>query len=420
MKDRTYGRTRTATLAQETGEVWSKWQYGPEPGWNDDTNVVYGANIDRQTKLRTKVTKDTVTENFTERFRGGEIINNDFLSEDITLEEPIGYFKHVTSSGYPDYMRWDTWRAAVVSDLLTGTDQNGSYDVAGNVPPDLVGLQSLYDRAILEAHASVARAEAQALVTIAELHKSVKSLKHSFGVAKELFLKGSRIRKKLAKGLITTGEAASAWLEVRYGLRPIYYDVISSIEAVRRLTGPQRTMYRSTLDFSESEGNTMCTAASGHEFSRLFSHSGIVSCGILSESNLNFGEKFNQAFGLNELPQSGWELVPFSFVIDWFINVGDLIAAWTPKVDVTILASWVTIKEVRERNINIYRVHSGLWLDTDIAAIQSRLKYVGSHRYADPEKPTLPQIIPNLNWLKFLDLLALLRQIRPSTKKWRV
>jgi hypothetical protein len=49
-------------------------------------------------------------------------------------------------------------------------------------------------------------------------------------------------------------------------------------------------------------------------------------------------------FGLTELPLTAWELVPFSFVVDWFVNIGDWLEALTPKLGIKILSEGYTVK----------------------------------------------------------------------------
>jgi hypothetical protein len=42
---------------------------------------------------------------------------------------------------------------------------------------------------------------------------------------------------------------------------------------------------------------------------------------------------------------AAWELIPFSFVADWFVNIGPYVRAITPKVGVHSLGSWTTTKD---------------------------------------------------------------------------
>jgi hypothetical protein len=55
-------------------------------------------------------------------------------------------------------------------------------------------------------------------------------------------------------------------------------------------------------------------------------------------NNIGFSVK-----GLTSLP---WELVPYSFVADWFVNVGDYIRALTPVPGLKLLDDSLTIERV--------------------------------------------------------------------------
>jgi len=48
--------------------------------------------------------------------------------------------------------------------------------------------------------------------------------------------------------------------------------------------------------------------------------------------------------GLSEVPVAGWEAIPFSFVADWFFNIGSYIEAITPISGVKRLGSWTTTR----------------------------------------------------------------------------
>jgi hypothetical protein len=53
-----------------------------------------------------------------------------------------------------------------------------------------------------------------------------------------------------------------------------------------------------------------------------------------------------QHFGLSfqEIPIAVWELLPYSFVADWFFNIGDYVQAITPKPGVKLLGGSYTVE----------------------------------------------------------------------------
>lgn len=52
-------------------------------------------------------------------------------------------------------------------------------------------------------------------------------------------------------------------------------------------------------------------------------------------------------FNFSDLPAAAWELVPFSFVVDWFTNVGQFIRGVTPKFGARELATWTSVKRTK-------------------------------------------------------------------------
>jgi hypothetical protein len=53
-------------------------------------------------------------------------------------------------------------------------------------------------------------------------------------------------------------------------------------------------------------------------------------------------------YGLIDIPQAMWEIMPYSFIIDWFIPVGNWLAAITPKLGIVTLAEGYTIEKEME------------------------------------------------------------------------
>jgi hypothetical protein len=67
-----------------------------------------------------------------------------------------------------------------------------------------------------------------------------------------------------------------------------------------------------------------------------------VRCGILYELDL---DRSTFGFSLDEIPNAGWELLPFSFVADWFLNLGSWVSAVSPKIGVRKLGEWTVVRK---------------------------------------------------------------------------
>lgn len=137
-------------------------------------------------------------------------------------------------------------------------------------------------------------------------------------------------------------DASSAWLEYRYG----WFPLVSTIKA---LIKPLKT--DGLLDIAaKTETVLPSTSAPGWSFPVAMESNYVSFRGIRTslertteryrlyyrviDPQLYRG--FHHGSTLFQAPQLFWELVPLSFVVDWWFNVGDCIAAMTPNPSVSI------------------------------------------------------------------------------------
>jgi hypothetical protein len=127
---------------------------------------------------------------------------------------------------------------------------------------------------------------------------------------------------------------------------PLVYDINDAIAAVESLKVPRPERFTArgrAFDFESStneqiQGNGVYTAQRSVYTGREVD----VRSGILYE---NTGTLDTFGVSLSQIPVAAWEVIPFSFVADWLVNVGSLVSALTPKVGVTVLSSWTVVKD---------------------------------------------------------------------------
>lgn len=297
---------------------------------------------------------------------------------------------------------------------------------------------------LLRAVNNATSSEALALVTLAELNKTLamlgelghraqrmdkllKRLSESESAAvyvSESAIrrppKGSyRLAKRRMKDWIAIGdEAASAWLAYRYGVMATFYDVLSWIDASSATGRARRARFASHQSSSYDSGivSSVGSTSNWHQqnYTERFQRTSDSSAGVITQ--LNVQADHLDTHGVRNIISSAWELVPYSFVLDWFVDAGDRLTALEGQYLRPILGSWV--------------VHRHSLRQSRSAVIVGKTTVIGSKRYtgvyndtaylddvgliverkANPSVSILPQIKVNLNWKRMVDGLALLRQ----------
>lgn len=131
----------------------------------------------------------------------------------------------------------------------------------------------------------------------------------------------AQLRADLRKTLKSFADAvASVWLTFRYGILPNVYLIEGLVESLDKMENRferWRKLTRVELDIPQVSGWTCSTKTVSVELrcmiKRKFKHSTNLG-GLLRQYSAN-------AF------LTAWELIPLSFVIDWFVNIGNVLSA---------------------------------------------------------------------------------------------
>jgi hypothetical protein len=200
------------------------------------------------------------------------------------------------------------------------------------------------------------------------------------------------------------GSGPSSWLEYRYGWRILYYDVLSFIKASNRI-GDLRTRFSERVGFDQEVtlAPVVHTQSAGPPgtFQRTIQTSISLSNRGFAIADLNCLNPFQ----INPAV-SGWEVMRWSFILDWIIAIGDYIQAMSLLVTANSahFANSVKCTITREMarssapNSGYSLIRSGF--ATSVAEVKLRVP-------TSPPKYPLPSL--SLDGQKIFDLIAILR-----------
>lgn len=165
-------------------------------------------------------------------------------------------------------------------------------------------------------------------------------------------------RSGLALGEYIAGD----WLKYRYGAVPLFNDLVGAFEASFKPVFTDRFTARGSASVPnlDLDDVTAVVEPGGYysgTISRELHRQGWVRAGVLYQHELTWSDQFGLSMH-NVLPTL-WEWIPYSFVVDWFVNVGDFVRAVTPKARVKILSSWVVTNVETQRTIVLATTGAG-------------------------------------------------------------
>lgn len=197
---------------------------------------------------------------------------------------------------------------------------------------------------------------------------------------------------------VNVSDIPASLLAYNFGIAPLVGDIYSVIEALRlKLTAPvtcrTSTSVKQRLNTSMSLG--------GNEFN--------VSGNIRQRATIYYdmdpSQFLSSSFDFGNPIEWVWELIPFSFVLDWFLPVGDFLGKLDALTGISNVRGVVTTK-VDER-------YKGRWGE----ATNVETPFTGYHRLYQRDiisavPVTLPSWEPSYSWKKLMNASAILLTMR--------
>lgn len=391
-----------------------------------------------------KSINDWVTPNYRKLVARGAIINNPVTIVTAIETNPVltidfcrKTYKHMTLDGVRTEGLYSV-------DSYSGEwnlrDAGGTAITAFKaVTPLTSELKTIDNLATLEAWSKINDSDILIGACIAESSKTTRDL---LVLARKVLKVGKTLRrprmpKRINKASIKAAarEAEELYMQARYNLRPLYHDILGVMKLTEKKHYADRFTYRGLYAKSQDTSD---------EMSRLWHFNNAVKLTIKRESQHRYEARAGvlcnvqdetawRRMGVSLIAETAWELVPFSFIGDWFFTFGDLISAWTPAPGVKTLTSWLTTTQQWEQSVSVH-VDSCSEVDNPTFVLGStsrtetycngldgvRTKSIVHHnRIPNPKRPFLPQLKVNLDPLKTLDLAIIGRNITKAFKNWK-
>lgn len=119
-------------------------------------------------------------------------------------------------------------------------------------------------------------------------------------------------------GTLSSKDVSSLWLEIQYGWRPLITDVYESMKAYSVLTDPARKD-RTVVQYRNKPAVAVTYPTGSPSYSIMTERHSISQRIIFERTEVLSAQR---SLGLADPRSVVWELVPFSFVADWFIPIG--------------------------------------------------------------------------------------------------
>lgn len=217
-----------------------------------------------------------------------------------------------------------------------------------SLPNSLTPPQDVLDRVRNRAIRTFIQRANQARSTIlggqdlGEWKETVRAVTNPLGTLKRFILDHVAVSKKRLRRIKRSGSTsfqkvlADTYLEFTFGWNPLASDIGQAVGALRtRYNNPDKVNISANASESFSSSNTMATLFQSNYIRAVQS---VLSYGTVQHrlkgcvlTDVTDGTRsVQQVLGL--LPENFvptvWELIPYSFVVDYFVNIGDIVNAY--------------------------------------------------------------------------------------------
>lgn len=201
-------------------------------------------------------------------------------------------------------------------------------------------------------------------------------------------------------------DVASRWLEYQYGFKPLLSDIYGSAEALATELIQGKLVFVSASAKKEKLSSDVSATSDGGRYPRNWTETSTSRIRARYRIRDTSIKQFSQLGFTNPLLLA-WEFIPFSFVVDWLVPVGN----WLSCLD-----ALAGVDDLRWNQLSTYKCQAAAY------AWGGKYDFVESRtsRYATNTNGTIPlprlAYKPSESWTKVVNGLALLTQLKGKFK----
>lgn len=214
---------------------------------------------------------------------------------------------------------------------------------------------------------------------------------------------------------------ASLWMEGRFGWRILYYDILSAQTAYEQLAAGMTTLSKRwtvTEDESFEKLGPWTKVRIGNSYYPFLYRASVVRTSV-ARAGVMGNVDLTTPVSLDPIV-TAWEVIPFTMVSDWFLNVGEALQAWSPFATGNLQHAFYSQRDVNIQTLEFmldpaFSFQGRLLHDCIVSNVALGGNFVLSDEIKTRKalQPTFDlSWNPNLGNLRWLDGIALLWLLR--------
>jgi len=285
---------------------------------------------------------------------------------------------------------------------------------AGYQAAPSISASNVYNKALSRLHDQV-RGKVDLSIDLAEAHKSASMVKKALkGIALAAHTFGKMRRSN-------PRDWGNLWLEFTYGWKPLASSIYGTIEEWNRPKHPFYTVVATASERDFTSGSTVFISPGVRRvyFSSLTRRCRIVSRYAIAQTEL---DRLSGYTSLNPV-SIAWELMPYSFVVDWFLDVGGYVRNLESAL--LLCNSWidgyVTEGSLLQQTVQVVGSNTmpfGPLTQTDYYNITATKRTTTKSRnvLTSAPFPRIPAVEAHLGSSRLISAASLLGQLLPGRK----